>query len=87
MKTRIHITRITAYLVQLAILIICYNFLRNHFLFILLIIVAGAPLMSLAGVFVLKMGLDFTIRAPEEIVEKGGMGYRIINLRNRTIVP
>ena len=87
MKTRIHITRITAYLVQLAILIICYNFLRNHFLFILLIIVAGAPLMSLAGVFVLKMGLDFTIRAPEETVEKGGMGYLIINLRNRTIVP
>ena len=42
MKTRIHITRITAYLVQLAILIICYNFLRNHFLFILLIIVAAA---------------------------------------------
>ncbi|MBQ8952181.1 MAG: DUF58 domain-containing protein [Eubacterium sp.] len=87
MKTRIHITRIIAYLVQLAIVILCYNFMKSHFLLILLVIVAGAPVLSLAGVFVLKRGIDLTIRAPEETMEKGGMGYLIIKLVNKTIIP
>ena len=87
MKTRIHITRIIVYLVQLAIVILCYNFMKSHFLLILLVIVAGAPVLSLAGVFVLKRGIDLTIRAPEETMEKGGMGYLIIKLVNKTIIP
>ena len=87
MKTRIHITRIIAYLVQLMIAIGSYYFLRSHFLLILLVVVACAPFFSILGVFVLKWGIDLKIRTPEEIVERGGTAYLILNLKNKSIVP
>ncbi len=87
MKTRIHITRIIAYLVQLAIITGSYYFMRSHFLLILLVIVAGAPILSFIGVFVLRWGIDLKLRAPEEIVEKNDTAYLILDLVNRSIIP
>ena len=65
MKTRIHPTRIIAYLVQLALVIFLFWFLRSHFFLMLLAIMAVVPVLSLISVFILRSKVDVTLVAPE----------------------
>jgi Uncharacterized conserved protein (some members contain a von Willebrand factor type A (vWA) domain) len=87
MKSRIHLTRIIAYLVQLAVAIFCYSFFQSHFFLIVLVLVIGAPVLSITGVFVLKWGIDLEITAPQSEVRRRDIGYLLLKLSNRSIVP
>ena len=87
MRTRIHLKRIIAYIVQLLIVLWCYFYLKSHFFLIILVIVAGAPVISLIGVFVLKWGISVSLSSPEREIEKGNTGFVVLKLSNRSIVP
>ena len=54
MKTRIHPTRIIAYLVQYLLVAAAYWFLRSHFFLMLLIVMSVVPVISIVSVFILR---------------------------------
>ena len=87
MKTKIHLIRIIAYLFQLAVVIFCYDFFKSHFFLILLVLLIGAPVLSIVGVFVLKWGIDISLSAPQSEVRRLDTGYLLLKLSNRSIVP
>ncbi len=84
MKTRIHPTRIIAYLVQLALVIFLFWFLRSHFFLMLLAIMAVVPVLSLISVFILRSKVDVTLVAPEREQSKDEPGYLRLLVKNPT---
>ncbi len=84
MKTRIHVTRIIAYLVQLALVVFLYWFLRSHFFLMLLAIMAVVPVISLVSVFILRRMVDVTLIAPERQQGRDEAGYLRMLIKNRS---
>ena len=82
MKTRIHPTRIIAYLVQLALVGFLYWFLRSHFFLMLLAIMVVVPVLSLVAVFILRHVVEVTLVAPERRQAKDEAGYLKLLIRN-----
>ena len=87
MRSRIHITRIITYIIQLVIAIVCYDYFRSHLFLMLLVLIIGAPFLSIVGVFVLKWGIDLELTAPQSQVRRLDTGFLHLVLGNRTIVP
>ncbi len=86
MKTRVNIIRIIAYLVQLAIVITAYDFFRNYFMLIVLLVTASFPFFSIAGVFILRHKVNVELNVPEKRVGKDETGYLNIEVKNRSIL-
>lgn len=85
LKTELHPIRIFAYLVQLAIVIVAYDFLRNFFMMLALSVVAAAPVLDLVGLFVVHKYATVKIKAPEKSVNRFSIGYLKIILNNPSI--
>ena len=84
MKTRVHPTRIIAYLVQYALVAFFYWFLRNHFFFMLLIILSIVPFLSIIFALLLRHFVTITLVAPEREMRLGEIGYLSLKLTNPT---
>ncbi len=82
LKTVVHPTRIIAYLVQLAITIVAYDFLRNHFMMLALYIVAAAPVADIILFIFLYKGLEVEFVAPERNVTRFSVGYMNLKVKN-----
>lgn len=82
LKTVVHPTRIIAYLVMLAIVIVVYDFLRNHFMMLSLYIVASAPVFDIITCFFLYKGIEVEIAAPEKDVSRFNVGYLNLKVKN-----
>lgn len=83
MKTRIHVSRIIAYLVQYALVTFLFWFLRSHFFLMLFIILSVVPFLSIGAVFILRHFVEVTLMAPEREQYRDEMGY----LRLRVVNP
>ncbi len=86
LKTTVHITRITAYLFQLAIIIAMYDFLRNHFLMLCLSIVIALPVLDVVTFFFLYRSAGVKLIAPEKEVQKNSIGFLCLELINKSLV-
>ena len=84
MKTRIHPTRIIAYLVQYALVAFFYWFLRSHFFLMLLAILSAVPVISLVSVFILRHFVEVELVAPERQQAKDEPGYLRLLIKNPT---
>ena len=82
MKTRIHPTRIIAYLVQYLLVAAAYWFLRSHFFLMLLIVMSVVPVISIVSVFILRHFLTITLTAPERELNLGEIGYLALKVSN-----
>ena len=82
LRTEVHPIRIIAYLVQLAIVIFAYDFLRNFFMMLALTVVAAAPVLDIVGLFVVHKYVSVKIKAPEKSVNRFSIGYLKITLNN-----
>ena len=82
MKTRIHPTRIIAYLVQYLLVAAAYWFLRSHFFLMLLIVMSVIPVISIVSVFILRHFLTITLTAPERELNLGEIGYLALKVSN-----
>lgn len=85
LKTIVHPTRIIAYLVMLAVVIVVYDFLRNHFMMLSLYIVAAAPVFDLVTFFFLYKGVEVELVAPEKDVSRFNVGYLNLRVKNRSL--
>ncbi|MBR3537476.1 MAG: DUF58 domain-containing protein [Eubacterium sp.] len=84
MKTKVHPTRIIAYLVQYGLVIFFYWFLRVHFFLMLLVIMSVIPFLSIGFVFVLRHFVTVTLVAPEREMQQGEIGYLKLQVANPT---
>ena len=82
MKTRIHITRIIAYLVQYALVLFLFWFLRAHFFLMLLVIMSVVPFLSLGAVFLLRRFVQVSLIAPEREQNRDELGYLRLTVKN-----
>ena len=85
LKTIVHPTRIIAYLVMLAVVIVVYDFLRNHFMMLSLYIVAAAPVFDLVTFFFLYKGVEVELVAPEKDVSRFNVGYLNLRVKNSSL--
>ena len=86
LRTVVHPTRIVAYLVQLTITIYAYDFLRNHFLMLVLSLLISAPILDIIALVVLYRGVDIKLTAPERDVSRFSVGYLKLELINRSLM-
>ena len=86
LKTSVHPTRIIAYLVQVGICYYAYDFLRNHFLMIVLTILIVAPVFDFVGLFFTYKGVQVELLAPEKNVTRFSLGYLTLRLINSSIL-
>ena len=84
MKTRVHPTRIIAYLVQYALVGFFYWFLRSHFFFMLLVILSIVPFLSIGFALILRRFVTVTLVAPERELRLGEIGYLSLKITNPT---
>ena len=84
MKTRIHTTRIIAYLVQYALVTFLFWFLRSHFFLMLFIILSVVPFLSIGAVFILRRFVEVTLMAPEREQYRDEPGYLRLRVVNRS---
>ncbi|MBR1772267.1 MAG: DUF58 domain-containing protein [Eubacterium sp.] len=86
LRTVVHPTRIVAYLVQLTIAIYAYDFLRNHFLMLVLSLLISAPILDIIALVVLYRGVDIKLTAPERDVSRFSVGYLKLEIFNRSLM-
>ena len=86
LKTRVHPTRLIAYGVQLAIIIFMYNFLRNHFMMLVLTIAIALPILDMIALFFIYRGVSVELTAPERDVSRFNMGYLRLCLKNTSFM-
>lgn len=86
LRTSIHPTRIIAYLVQLAIVIFMYDFLRNHFMMLVFCVVVAAPILDIIALIFIYKGTSVDLEAPERYVNHWGIGYLKLKLKNRSFM-
>ena len=86
LRTVVHPTRIVAYLVQLTIAIYAYDFLRNHFLMLVLSLLISAPILDIIALIILYRGVDIKLTAPERDVSRFSVGYLKLELINRSLM-
>lgn len=82
LHSRLNIRRVIAYLVQLAIVIAVYDYFRNYFFLVVLILEAAAPFFSIAGVLVLRHSISVSLTALEQACEKDSTGFLKLAARN-----
>ncbi len=85
-RTQIHPWNIISYLIQLAIVIVVYDFLRNHFMMLVLYLVAAAPVLDIVGLIFLHRALKIELTAPERDVSRFSVGYLNLKLVNPSIL-
>ena len=73
LKTRVHPTRVIAYLVQLGIIIFLFDFLRNHFMMLAFSIVVAAPVLDIIALVFIYRGISVKLTAPERDVSRFNM--------------
>ena len=83
LKTKIHILRIIGYLIQFGIIFICYWFLRNHFLFMALLIDIIAPFISVVLLFVMRNMIQIKIRSTEMYERRLSTSYIELSVINK----
>ena len=86
LRTSVHPTRIIAYLVQLCIAYYTYDFLRNHFMMLVLSILVVAPIFDAITFIILYRGVDLKIEAPERNVTRFSIGYLKLSLINKSFM-
>lgn len=86
LKTHINVRRVIGYLVQLGIVITVYDFLRNHFMFMVLLIVAAAPFLSMLGLFILYRAISFELLVPEAYARKDEVSFLRLRIHNKSIL-
>lgn len=85
MKSTIHFGRIIVYGILFFITIGLYNFLHSHLIFMILIIMASAPPVSLLLVFYLRSRISVRISVPEEYVERHSISYVTLAVKNPSL--
>ena len=86
LKTTVHPTRIIAYLVQVAISVYMYYFLRNHFMMLVLSILAAAPVLDLVAFIFLYRAVEVKLEAPERDVVRNTIGFIRLTLKNSSLM-
>lgn len=82
LKTKIHIGRLIGYLIQLLVIVISYWFLRNHFLFMALVLYLLVIPISLTGVIVLRNKLSLEVKCLEKRETRGNTSYIALLVNN-----
>ena len=82
MKTKVHITRIIAYLIQYALVAFLFWFLRSHFFLMFLVIMSVVPVLSLGAVFLLRRFVEVSLVAPEREQNRDDLGYLKLTVKN-----
>ena len=75
MKTRIRFSRIIVYIVLVALVVLLFDFLHNHFLLIMLVLLAALPPISLIMCFILRKFIEIEVSSPGNYVYKNEMSY------------
>ena len=84
MKTRVHASRIIAYLVQYGLVVFMYWFLRAHFFLMFLAIMSIVPFLSILSVFILRRKLEVSLVAPEREQSRDDLGFLHLRIKNPT---
>ena len=85
-KTTVHLGNIIAYLFQVAVAVFMYDFLRNHFLMLVLSILAAAPVLDIIAFIFLYKGVSIELKAPAPEITRNSIGYIKLLLHNRSIL-
>lgn len=85
LRTQVHITRITALLLQVGLTLLLFDFLRNYFFLVLTVVEGGILLLSLLSAFGLSRRLELKLMAPAGEIQKDEEGYVRLVLQNPTI--
>ena len=86
LRTAVHPTRLIAYLVQLAIVLYMYDFLRNFFMMIVVTIVAAAPVLDIIALIFVYRSVEVRILAPENRVLRKSVAYLEFELSNKSLM-
>ena len=84
--TKIHPVRIIAYAILYFIAWNYRDFLRNHFMLIVMVILTVASILSIIGVFLLRKYTDVYVDAPERKATCGEVGYITVSVKNVSIL-
>jgi len=82
MNTVVHPFRIISYLVLLAVAWYMHDFLRNHFMMIVMWVLIVLPIFDLISFIVLYRGVRVELTAPEREVNRNDVGYLKLMLIN-----
>lgn len=82
LRTSVHPTRIIAYLVQLGIAYYVHDFLRNHFMMMVMWLLLVLPVFDAITFFFLYRGISVELTAPERDVSRFSIGYLNLKLNN-----
>lgn len=82
LRTVVHPTRIIAYLVQLAIAYYVHDFLRNHFMLLVMWVILLLPIFDLITFILLYRGVRVELSAPEREVNRNSVGYLNLKMIN-----
>ena len=82
MKTKVHVTRIIAYLVQYLLVAFLFWFLRAHFFLMFLVVMSVVPFLSIGAVFLLRRFVEVTLVAPEREQNKDEIGFLHLKVKN-----
>ena len=86
LRTAVHPTRIIAYLVQVAVAVYMYYFLRNHFMMLVLSILAAAPVLDVIAFIFLYRAVDIKLEAPEREITRNNIGFVRLSLINKSLM-
>ena len=86
LRTSVHPVRIIAYAIMIACTYYAYDFLRNHFLMLVLTILVVAPVLDLLGLFFAYRGISIELYAPEKDVSRFEIGFLRIRLKNHSLM-
>ena len=86
LKTAVHPTNIIAYLVQVAVAVYMYYFLRNHFMMLVLSVLAVAPVLDAIAFIFLYKSIDVKLEAPEKETTRNSIGFIRLAITNKSLM-
>ncbi len=86
MKTKIHYIRIFGYAFLFGVTMALYDFLHSHFIFMIAVIMAAAPVVSISFALFLRSCLTIQVLAPEAVVERNRLSYVTLVLKNPSVL-
>ncbi len=85
LKTVVHPTRIIAFAVQVMIAIYVYDFLRNHFMLIVLALLAAVLVLDIVGLILIYRGVSVEAEIPERDVSRYNTSFLRLTLINKSL--
>lgn len=85
LNTQIHIFKILEYVILLVVVISVYDFLRNHFMMLALVLVAAFPVLDIISFIFMYRNISVELDAPERDVTRNTVNYLKLRVKNGSI--